>query len=834
MTGLMAGLVATMLAASTPLVPVGGGNALTLPAHRHLVRLELGNGRSAVLFALQQEGAGGRGLSFYRSDDGARTFRFLAPIQPDASHTDRADLVAVGPDVALVYSYEGPSLANSDRHDVYFQWWRYDAAQDTWVPRPAVRVFDASASQAYSRAELARDSQGRLWVQAFRLEADGGSTAVLSVSTDGGASFLRQADLGRTKRRGGGRLLSLGSRMIFLWAMHDGFEPTRMRLRNDSDPVGSWGPQQDAFSDGIYHGAALSAVADGRGGMHLVYKDESERLQYRSFNGSSFGARTQVDSYSDWALQPAVTRVGDELFIFFNSPRAVGTNYQFQVRTLRNGALGPVTTLDSAAVFKGYPNAIDVLPTSVGEVPAFFGYGAEGGTVNRVAQPRTPTGGEPPPTDGGTPDAGTPTTDAGTPGGGATPPLSGSLLFADDFGRTASDLGAQWSQVAGAWLTNGSVAGSDRDAANLALAPASACRDCEVEARMQSFGVSEVGLALRAQGASRYGAVLRTDGRVELRRYTSTTAFTVLGSAASGLSSASEAFTLKLSAQGAGPVQLTVSVNGTSRLALTDASSSALGAAGSAGLATLRAGIWFDAFRVRALEGAAPAPDAGTPLPDAGTPDAGTPPDAGTSDAGGSLDAGTPPPDAGTADAGTPPAGSLVFADDFGRSASSLGAQWSQVGMWLTNGSVAGSDLDGDDVALATPSTCGDCEVEARMQGFGVPELGLVLRAQGSARYQAVLRSSGQLELRRYQGSTFTVLATGASGLADPKAPFTLALSARGDESVALGVSVNGVVRLSATDASSAALRGPGTAGLATRSAGVWFDAFRVRTLAPP
>src|SRR5215218_6807728 len=145
MTGLMAGVLATLLAASTPVMPVGSGNALTLPAQRHLVRLDLGGGRSAVLFAVQQEGANGRGLSFYRSDDGARTFQFLAPIQPNAGHTDRADLVAVGRDVALVYSYEGPSLANNASHDVYFQWWRYDAGADTWRPQPAVRVFDASA-----------------------------------------------------------------------------------------------------------------------------------------------------------------------------------------------------------------------------------------------------------------------------------------------------------------------------------------------------------------------------------------------------------------------------------------------------------------------------------------------------------------------------------------------------------------------------------------------------------------------------------------------------------------------------------------------------------------
>ncbi|HET9451322.1 MAG TPA: hypothetical protein VFO83_10590, partial [Aggregicoccus sp.] len=114
-------------------------------------------------------------------------------------------------------------------------------------------------------------------------------------------------------------------------------------------------------------------------------------------------------------------------------------------------------------------------------------------------------------------------------------------------------------------------------------------------------------------------------------------------------------------------------------------------------------------------------------------------------------------------------------------------------------------------------------------------ETGLALRAQGRARYAVVLRGNGQLELRRYSSTTaFTLLAAGPSGLADPTEPLTLALSARGSGPVALSVAVNGVVRLSTTDASSAALRSPGLAGLATTSAGVWFDGLRVRTLAAP
>ncbi|HEX5747619.1 MAG TPA: hypothetical protein VFZ09_15335 [Archangium sp.] len=121
MVGFSTALLATVLASLAPVVPVSGGNALTLPAQRHAVRIDTGSGRPPTwLFAVQQEGAEGRGLSFFRSDDGGRTFRFAAAIQPDASHADRAEVLAVGRDVALVYSYEAPKLAASRRHDVYF------------------------------------------------------------------------------------------------------------------------------------------------------------------------------------------------------------------------------------------------------------------------------------------------------------------------------------------------------------------------------------------------------------------------------------------------------------------------------------------------------------------------------------------------------------------------------------------------------------------------------------------------------------------------------------------------------------------------------------------
>ncbi|MCP3059380.1 glycoside hydrolase [Myxococcus sp. K38C18041901] len=391
MTGLAGALLAAVLAAGgTALVPVSGGNALTLPAQRHVVRVETGSGRPAsLLVAIQQGSVESKGLVLYRSEDALRTVRRVGVIQPDATHADRAELLAVGRDVALVYSYEGPQLEPSSRHDVWFQWWRYQSAADTWAPEPAVRVMDADASSAYSRALLVRDSKGRLWVQAFRLESDGGSTAVVAVSTDQGASFGGHQALDKVRRRGGGRLLSVGTRLVFVYAMHDGFVPTRMRVRDDDDPLATWAPVREAFSDGIYHGAALSAVADGRGGMHLVYKDEQERLYHRRFDGTSFGPRTLVESTSDWAIQAAITRVGDSLYIFYNRMRVLNAHYELRAKVLApDGTLGDAVTLDGDATFKGYPNAVDVLPEGSAEVPCLYGEAPDAssrGTVSRVA-----------------------------------------------------------------------------------------------------------------------------------------------------------------------------------------------------------------------------------------------------------------------------------------------------------------------------------------------------------------------------------------------------------------------------------------------------------------
>lgn len=361
------------LHASQAITPIGGGNALTLPAQRHVVRLAPPEGDAVWLLALQQDGQQGHGLGFFRSEDEGQTWRYALPIQDDPAHRDTADLLPVGMDVALVYSYEGPSLGGSPRHDVFFQWWRYEASTRNWLPSPSVRVFDSALdSTGYTRAEIARDSQGRLWVQAFLLEPDGTHTAVISVSEDEGLTFQPQPSLAQLPMRGGGRLLHLGDRLLFVYG-HHGVSPAWFRVRMDTAPVDSWQPEQQAFPEGMYHGAALSAVSPGEGQMHLVYKDVSERLFYRAFDGQAFGPPTLLDGQSNWALQPAVTWVGKELVVFGNTVVTPNTDYALTARVLSDGHFGPLQVLESTPRFRGYLAAPERLPASFSRVPCIYG-----------------------------------------------------------------------------------------------------------------------------------------------------------------------------------------------------------------------------------------------------------------------------------------------------------------------------------------------------------------------------------------------------------------------------------------------------------------------------
>ena len=814
------GLIALLATSPVTVASVKDGNALTLPAARHLLRLDPQNGKPAAwLLALQQDGTDGRWLGWWRSDDEGQSWHWYAPIQNTSADRDTADVVAVGMDVALVYSFEGPTLSGSTAHGVWFQWWRWDGNAD-WVPQPAVKIFTpASSANAYARAEIALDSLGRIWVWAQRLNSDGTFTGVISVSSDGGKTFVAQPGLDSFGTRPGGRIMPIGGNRLMLLYSAQGGQPGYMRIRSDGDALSTWGARQLVFSEGIYHGAALSAAGDGSGGVHLVYKDSAQELHYRHYDGTSWSGSQLVESTADWALQPAVTRIGSTVLIFWNRMIAENTDYHFYYRTLSNGSLGTPQQLDGSTGFKGYPAAAETLPGTVPAVPALYGDttdASSAGVISAVFAP-APGGITPPPPP-------------------PPPPPSGGVLFSDNFNRTSSsDLGPNWTMLAGVWFANGISAQTDRHPLDRAVVAGVSCADCRVDARMVNFASAESMLELRAGSSDRYALALRADGVLEIRRY-SGGGVTVLGSVPSGIADLRSFNSFGFVVQGTSPVSLTGYVNGSPKVSATDSSSSALTAAGAAGMAATLAGVLFDDFTLSGAASGGGGSDGGVAdggtgdggvtdggVADAGTPDAGTP-DAGTPDAG-TPDAGTP--DAGAPDAGTS-GGGVLFSDNFNRTSSSdLGPDWTMpVGVWFANGSSAQTDRHPLDRALVAGISCADCRIDAKMANFASAESMLELRAGSSDRYALALRADGVLEIRRYGGGGVTVLGSVPSGISDLRSFSAFGFVVQGAGPVSLTGYVNGVPKISATDASSSALTSPGAAGMAATLAGVIFDDF--------
>src|SRR5262249_29738434 len=157
------------------------------------------------------------------------------------------------------------------------------------------------------------------------------------------------------------------------------------------------------------------------------------------------------------------------------------------------------------------------------------------------------------------------------------------------------------------------------------------------------------------------------------------------------------------------------------------------------------------------------------------------------------VDAGVPLP---PADAGVPPvAGQVLFEDHFDRhspdvnTSDALGSSWTTTGYWFTDGRAL-SDQDTSERATETVASCRDCIVSARVNGFGVPEVGVFLRANSSNRYDAILTGSGQVQIRRVSSSGTVVLGQGASRLSELDVLATLTLTATGASPVSLVATV--------------------------------------------
>src|SRR5438105_4361336 len=400
------------MVSQSKIAAVGGANALSTPAARHIVRMDSGT----YLLAVQRDDAGTApqtGLGLYRSDNDGQSWAFYASINSSPADRHTADLVKMGSDLAMVESFDAPSIRPDTSLDpgrkVYFQRWRSNGASD-FIPDARVAVFTPSAAGiAYHRGELAVDPAGRIWVQAFKRGGTACNPAVdarcalcntpgngdnyrndvvVSMSSDGGRTFSREQVLGSTVCRAGGRLISVGSKLLLIWNDYSANENgtrivTRFVKRDAADPAGSWSAPQNAFPDdppdGIYHGAALSAVADGSG-VHLVYKDQNQqRLWYRRFEVATgaFGPKVQVDdSEQDWALQPATTLRRGDLLILDNHQLAVG-GYETRMWRLSTGlGAAKATSIATDDAFQGYPALPESLPAAVPTLPYVYSRGA--------------------------------------------------------------------------------------------------------------------------------------------------------------------------------------------------------------------------------------------------------------------------------------------------------------------------------------------------------------------------------------------------------------------------------------------------------------------------
>ena len=127
------------------------------------------------------------------------------------------------------------------------------------------------------------------------------------------------------------------------------------------------------------------------------------------------------------------------------------------------------------------------------------------------------------------------------------------------------------------------------------------------------------------------------------------------------------------------------------------------------------------------------------------------------------------------------------------------------------------SDLDGSDQAVVQNLSCADCSVSAQVINFSAGVAELDLRQQSSNdRYDVALLANGNLQIRRHNGATVTVLGEAPSGIPDLGWWATIALSATGSNPVNLVASVDGVTKVEVNDSSPSAIRVAGTAGIWT------------------
>jgi hypothetical protein len=349
-------LLAALLSTSV-IAPTSNGASTTLPFQRHAIRV---NGVYAV--AVQQQGSNGRGLELYRSTDAVH-WTHDQSIQPNAAIRDTADIVAdgTGNGFYLVYGVEPQSSKFGPDPNTKVVFSRYELLPDGTFglelgPRTLLKP---ATGQAYFRPSIARDATGELYVAATFFDGTNFSWIVRR-SPDGGVTWHGPTTLASFGTGfGGGKVIAYadGNRVAAIYDQYaSGAGHMRSKAAGDG---GTWGSPIVVAAEGLYHAGAFNVVSTADGRLHLGYSSKDlQQLFYRTFNGTSWSARTLLDPVGIWSNQVALTAQGNTVSFAWNHEDSINVYRIFQ-RVLTNGTFSAIRVLDATVNWKGYTSAIE-------------------------------------------------------------------------------------------------------------------------------------------------------------------------------------------------------------------------------------------------------------------------------------------------------------------------------------------------------------------------------------------------------------------------------------------------------------------------------------------
>lgn len=459
-------------------------------------------------------------------------------------------------------------------------------------------------------------------------------------------------------------------------------------------------------------------------------------------------------------------------------------------------------------------------------------------------------------------------------------------LFSDNFNRTGTNLGANWSVVTGSFSTNGAqaVSGSG-SSSNWAKVTASlGTDDYQVEAIITPpTGSAYSGLVARGDAATFYSTLYAAQidavgQKINLYRRNAGSWTLLQGVAPPGGVSAGSPYKLKLVVSGSATVALKVYFQDALLISYNDSSAGRV-LTGAAGIENYNAGVAYDNFAVYSIEttGGNLSPSAKfsanpasglAPLKVTFDASASSDPDGsigsyawdfgdGTTGTGqivdhtynsaGSFTAILTVTDNNSAQAtasqtisvqSTGGGQTILFQDQFNRVGSTLGTGWRlDAGSFSTDGAFAVSGTAANWAAVTAPIGTSDYAVESTLiVPAGSLYSGIAVRGNNAAintdNYVLQISTTGTVNLYRRNAGAWTLLRSfSVSGGIAAGTPYKLKLAVKGASPVHLEASFQGGVLFTYDDTGTNQLF-TGLPGIQNYDAGVKYDAFTVSGLA--